>query len=244
MKVLVVTGLLAILAPAAQSAVVQQQYSAYVTSVVSSTGTASIGALPVHVGDQLTGLFSYDNAMTGEPAPWFSPLPYEYGYRGTVQDNHVTLSLNGTEVVASPSATASSCSAFDLLCSSLPVVMARYAGPVLVGSPTDRLSMHYAIPAASPGGLWTMGGDVVKVSSIDLDFFYGGKLSGSALPGQINFSDLRVGQVTLNLSNGAGVLARFDSISTPAVPEPQTWALMVVGLCVMGAVRQSRSGRA
>jgi hypothetical protein len=242
MKMLVVAGLAAILAPAAHSAVVQQQYTASVTSVLAASGTVSIGSRSVHLGDALSGVFSYDNAMSGEPAPLPMPSSYEYGYRGTVQDNHVTLSLNGTQVVAPPAANAGSCSPFDLLCSSLPVVMVRYAGPVVVG-PTDKLTLHYALPGVSNGGLSPIGGGEVRVSSVDLDFFYSGELSGNALPAQIDFGALRFAQLTLNLSDGTGVLARIDAISPSAVPEPQVWTLMVMGLFAVGAACQVRQRR-
>lgn len=227
-----VTGLLAVLASTAQSAVVQQQYTAYVSGVSASSDVVSIGSQPVQELDRLTGTFSFDNAMVGETAPPFTPLPYEYGYRGIVQNNFITAALNGAPVAAAPSADASSCSFIDPLCTTAPIVMKRSAGPTILDQATDVLSLTYSIPSSNP---FFVTNGPARVSRVTMDFFYGGELPGSALPGQIKLDDLRLAQMMLTLTDGAVVYARIDSISAPAVPEPETWALMLAGLGLIGA---------
>jgi opacity protein-like surface antigen len=241
MKKFAIASMLAILASAAQAAVVQQQYTAVVRNVASPSDTVLIGSTPIATGDKLSGVFSFDNAMVGEPGPLFTQTPYDYGYRGTVQANHITLSLNGVELVGIPAANAGNCAPLDLLCSSTPLVILRgdYKMP---GSATD-LSLRYTVPVPSNGGLSVPNSGGVRVSSIDLTIFYRNDLPSSALPAQIDLNDqVSWTLLTLNLSNGDGVFAGIESISAP-VPEPQTWALMLMALAAVGGVRQLRSKR-
>ncbi len=233
-------SLLAVAASTAQSAVVQQQYTAYVTGVSSSSEVVSIGSQPVQTLDRLTGTFSFDSAMVGETPPLFSPLQYEYGYRGAVQSNYISASLNGLLVAAPPTSSTSSCSALDPLCATPPIVMKRSAGPTILDHATDVLSLSYSIPSNNP---FFVPNAPARVSLVTMDFFYPSELPGSALPGQINLSDLRLAQMMLTLSDGAVVYARVDSISAPAVPEPETWALMLAGMGLLAAVarRQRRA---
>lgn len=236
MKMLVIASVLAILAPTAQAAIVQQQYTAIVRSVASPSDTVLIGSTPIATGYKLSGVFSFDNAMVGEPGPLFTQTPYDYGYRGTVQDNHITLSLNGAELVGPPAANGFYCAPFELFCTSTPLVVLRgdYKAP---GSATD-LSLRYTVPVPSNGGLFVPNSGGVRVSSIDLTIFYRNDLPSSALPAQIDLNDqVSWTLLTLHLSNGDGVFAGIESISAP-VPEAQTWALMLLGLGAMGWARR------
>jgi hypothetical protein len=227
----------------AQATVVQQGYTAYITGIASPTGTGSVGSQALHVGDAVTGFFSYDNALVGTlPSP-FSPIQASLNYTGSVADNHITVDIAGNAAVTAPVNGGLGCSAtsLDPANCATPEVMRRWPGPILMGQQaTDVLSLIYT-PAFNPGPLWTVpdANTPVRVSSVQLDFFYPAQLTGNGLPTQIRLEDLRFSQMTLNLSDGAGVFVRVFSIAEP-VPEAGTLATMGLGLVGLLGVLQRR----
>lgn len=223
-------------AATSHATVVQRQYTASISHYASANDEVVIGSTVIREGDKLTGVFSYDDAMEASRSglPLFHS--YEYGYFGSVQNNHITLALNGAPLVLAPAVDMPECSLPSFLCPGLPLVMERSAGPDWMGKSTDILTLHYIAPAPFPE-LITYDRPA-RVASISLSFFYPTELAGSALPQDIRLADLRFAQMTLNLSDRSGVFAFVDSISP--VPETGTSAMAVVGLGLIGVLASRR----
>jgi hypothetical protein len=231
----------------AHAAVVQQAYSGYITGVASATGTTIVGGQLLHTGSEITGTFVYDNAMVGSAPSPFNPLPSKLEYSGAPANNYISLRVDGQSMVTAPDTGASPCSAstLNIVTCSAPVVMRLKAGLATPGLPNDILSLTYT-PAYNPA-LLTIGGDTpVRVSSVTMDFYLTKAWTGKGLPSQINFDELSYAQMTLNLSDGAGVFVKVLSIASP-VPEAGTLVSMAAGLLMVAAMtaaqRQGASWR-
>jgi hypothetical protein len=182
--------------------------------------------------------------MVGSAPSPFNPFPSKLEYSGAPANNYISLSVDGQSTVTAPDTGANPCSAFTLniVTCSAPVVMRLKAGLATPGLPNDILSLTYT-PAYNPP-LLTVGGDTpVRVSSVTMDFYLTKAWTGNGLPSQINFDDLSYAQMTLNLSDGAGVFVKVLSIASP-VPEAGTLGSMAAGLFMVAAMTGAQRRRA
>ncbi|MFT3857321.1 MAG: PEP-CTERM sorting domain-containing protein [Aquabacterium sp.] len=226
--------LLALSTLPAQAALVERQYTASVSHVASSAETVVLGSNVINAGDKLTGTFVYDDAMLPESTSPFSTWSGLI-YRGAIQGNHITMSLNGLSIVKAPAADASNCSFLDPLCTLLPVAIERSSSTTSAGV-TDMLTLRY-VPPVDPLALFVFNGPV-RVASLAMTFSFSPALSGVALPTDVKLDDLRFALLTLNLSDGSGVFATIESISASSVPEPSAVAMFALG--VFGVVMRQR----
>jgi PEP-CTERM motif len=248
---------LAVAALSAQAAAVQASYSAQIDGWASSHENLYIGNHLIAQGDSLEGLISFDKALPGETNPLLSPNVTLYRNSTSLTfppiGNFSAPNLSGVIIAPTPPLAVN-------------YLTADLAGDAVVGMPTlscpdactflsatrtqlgaggaygaaELLSITYRVPPSSP--FYTQPGSSsnhAEVSSITLDLYFDQILSGTTLPEAEALTGFKVGRVTLDLSNGAGVFATIHKVS--AVPEPSTLGLSALGIAgLMAAVRRAK----
>jgi PEP-CTERM motif len=248
---------LAVAALSAQAAAVQAIYTAQIDGWASSHENLYIGDHLIAQGDSLEGLISFDKALPGETNPLLSPNVTLYrnstsltfppignfsapNLGGVILAptpplavNYLTADLAGASVVGMP---IQSC---PDACTFLSATRTQLGTGGAYGA-VELLSFTYRVPPSSPFYTRPVNpSDHAEVSSITLDLYFDQALSGTTLPDADALTGFKVGRVTLDLSNGAGVFATIHKVS--AVPEPSTLGLSALGIAgLMGAVRRSK----
>jgi hypothetical protein len=242
----------------AQAAAVQANYTSQLDGWASQYENLYIGDHLIAQGDALSGMISFDDALPSETNPLMSPnvTLYRNSSSPTIAPignfsapflsgvilaptpplavNYLTADLAGASVAGMPKLSCPDA------CTFLSATRTRLGAGGAYGA-VERLSITYSVPPTSP--FFTVATNATtdhgEVKSITLDLYFDHALTGTALPDAAALSGFKVGKVTLDLSNGAGVFGTIRTVS--AVPEPSTLGLSALGLAgLMGAVRRSK----